>query len=369
MILLNRSRIIIACFLLTSILSSCLDTLGNNQPKTIPLSQNIRMAQYDKLDGITDFKVSFIPIKTTELLLPDHMRFAGISENYLYLYNKDVIISIDMSSGDIIRQIDRKGNGPEEYISILSASVDNKDKLIVIYDPGKDRISKYDYYGNFICTLELEEKGAVGVLPDGNYIVCYRPYSSKQHLYGIYDKYGKLIRESNGGRLDTETRILTFNMSQNFNNSCFIRQAYQDTIVCIDTSNEFPMLYMDLGKYRMPDKYRQNLKLMEDNIDRYIDISDLNIVNDYLFLSYFYNNKLYRDVWNITKPELLSRSIIKDQESRFGFPLQIKGNVLYCWCDFTNGNSLFCILPYWESVKVFPDLKEEDNPIIIKIDL
>ena len=350
-------------------LLSCSNTLGNNRLKAIPLSKNIRLSQRDNWDIGTAGKVSFIPIETTQYLLPDQMQFAGISENQLYLYNNDFIISIDMNTGTIIRQIDRKGNGPEEYISILSASVDNNDKSIVIYDPGKDRITKYDYYGRFIGIWESDAKGTVRVMPDGNYIVCYKPYSSKQYLYGVYDKYGKLIRESYSERLDKEARILTFNLSQNFNNSCFIRQAYQDTIICIDTYNEFPMLYMDLGKYRIPDRYRQNLNFTEDNTDKYIDISDLNIVNDYLFVSYYYNNKLYRDVWDIATPELLSRSIINGQDSRFGFPVQVNGETVYCWCDFTYGNSLFCFLPYWESVKVFPDIKEGDNPIIMKIDL
>lgn len=359
-------------FIITSIIIACTfipfsQLSGADRLKKIPLAKNISVATCDKLDITADGKVSFIPIKTEEYLLPSRMHFAGASEGILYLYNNDYIISIDERTGTITQKIDRKGNGPEEYITILSASIDTKEKTIIIYDPQKNKIIKYDYYGKFIGVQKFEENGTVVVMPDGNYIICYKPYSSKQNLYGIYDSEGKLIRESKSKRVDGRSRIIAYNMAQNFNNNSFISQTNIDTLTCISSSNEYPMIYMDLGKYHMPDKYRKSIELMNNNIDRYISISDLNIVKEYLFIGYHYDKKLYRDIWNINKSELLSRSILEKSDDRFGFPVKVNGTIVYCWCDFTHNNSLYCILPHWESVKVFPNIKEEDNPVLMKI--
>ena len=72
-------------------------------------------------------------------------------------------------------------------------------------------------------------------------------------------------------------------------------------------------------------------------------------------------------MWDIEKEELLSRSIIKDNNSRFGFPVQIGDSTIYSWCDFTQQGLLYCFLPYAEALKIFPNIAVEDNSVIMKI--
>ncbi len=335
--------------------------------KVIPIAEYIGEEQCDYFDISANAEISCIPIKSSDYPLGDNMKCAGVYKNLLFLYNDDCVVSIDMKSGSVMNRFERKGNGPEEYITILSASIDSEAKEVVVYDPAKNKIIKYDFDGVYRGDLNIKEKGPVSVTPDGNYLVCYKPHSSKKNLYGIYNRKGELVSETSRLRLEVDSRILGFTVPQSIDGGCLIRQSYQDTILCIGSNGEIPMFYLKLGKYKMPDDYRKNLSLMEKNIDRYIEVNDLNVLKNYLFIGYFYNNKLYRDVWDIEKEELLSRSIIKDNNSRFGFPVQIGDSTIYSWCDFTQQGSLYCFLPYAEALKIFPNIAVEDNSVIMKI--
>lgn len=350
-------------------LFSCKNTLEDQEIQIIPLAQNINLAQDRDTEMIAFKNVSFIRISTKKYLMSDMMRFAGVFNNQLFLYDKDCIISTDITTGDIINQINRKGNGPEEYISILSASLDTYDQTLIVYDPDKNRITKYSFNGDFKGIIQLEESGCTCVMSDNNYLVCYRPNSSIKNLFGIYDRNWNVIRKSNLMQSSVKSRIMAFNVPHTFNNKYYIRQNYKDTLFCINLSSESPEIHLQRGKYRMPDEYRNSLTAMAKVRDRYIEINDVNIAGNHLFVGYFYDHKLYRDVWNLVNSELLSRSVINNPNCRYGFPIHIEGQTIYCWCDFVYNNSIFCFLPHWESIKLFPNHSEEDNPILIKIDL
>lgn len=363
----KRTLLLIPVYII--ILFSCKNTLEDQDIQIIPLAQTINSVQ-DKDTEIMAFKnVSFIKISTQNYLMYDKMRFAGIFNNQLFLYDKNCIISADISTGDVISQINRKGNGPEEYLSILSVSLDAYDQTLLVYDPDKNRITRYSFNGDFKGIVQLEESGCTCVMADNNYLVCYSPDSSIKNLYGIYDRNWNIIRKSNLMQSSVKSRIMSFNIPQTFNNGCYIRQTYKDTLFCINLSSEHPAVHLQRGKYRMPDDYRKSLTEMAKVRDRYIEINDVNIAGNHLFVGYFYDNKLYRDVWDLVNSILLSRAVINNPNSQYGFPILIDGKIIYCWCDFVYNNSVFCFLPYWEAIKLFPHLTQEDNPIIIKIDL
>lgn len=51
--------------------------------------------------------------------------------------------------GKFIRKINRRGNGPEEYIHITGINIDELHEEILVYSNALRKILVYDLYGNF----------------------------------------------------------------------------------------------------------------------------------------------------------------------------------------------------------------------------
>lgn len=350
-------------------LSSC---IGPSEKKaeitTIDLASEIKAGQDHRLDFGELCNTGIIPIETKDIVLPYRLSLAGADGDTFFLNNNEAVTAIDIRSGAITGRISRKGNGPQEYVMIAGASVDNIRKLIYVYDPAKGRTLCYDYSGNYVDTDATCPAGMTHILPDGNKMVCHSPFSDSASCFGIYGKDDRHIRDGSIRKSGIRTSMLYLEQAFRFDDASYFRRSLCDTIYCITTESDIPAIVVNRGRYVMPDEYYQSLEQVNRNIDRYIDINTYMLAAGHLFLEYRHDRKKYRDVWDTGSSELLSRTIISGPDSDYGFPVTVNGVTLHCWPDFASGNSAFCILPYSEAAKLVPDLTEESNPVILRID-
>ncbi len=89
----------------------------------------------------------------------------------------------------------------------------------------------------------------------------------------------------------------------------------------------------------------------------------------YLFLEFYFNDKMYRDVWNPETGTLLFRTEISDGNDLPGFPVGVNGETVYCWPNYAEGDNLYCILLHSEAKKIIPSIPEDSNPVILHLEL
>lgn len=42
---------------------------------------------------------------------------------------------------------------------------------------------------------------------------------------------------------------------------------------------------------------------------------------------------------------------------------------MYCWPDYIDEKNLYCVLIYNEAKKIFPNLPEDSNPVVLRLAL
>ena len=144
------------------------DVMDNMESRLIPLETN------DSL--LFNGKESYLHMTSDYLFIADH------EQKKIFRYDKQ---------GKFINKIERKGQGPEEYISL--SNVFFNDNAIYVCD--RRKIQVYNLNGKYLKTI-IPPKGEIGqfyIDPSGM-VVQSRSYLGDSRLI-IYDEDGKLIKE------------------------------------------------------------------------------------------------------------------------------------------------------------------------------
>jgi hypothetical protein len=158
-----------------SILLSCCSVRKNDH--------EIKTIFFDKFSNISPseiLKQSFIKLETTDDCLLGYCdQIASIKKLLLILYDNKVFV-FDRK-GSYLTQINRKGQGPGEYLSITSFFINEKDNVICLID-GVNRKVLFFSLDNFQFISEIKmsfKSSCASFLPDGNIIWNNTEYSPK----------------------------------------------------------------------------------------------------------------------------------------------------------------------------------------------
>lgn len=304
------------------------------------------------------------PIIIDDSITVGTLRIAGVDENNMVIYDRERIMIFDRN-GYLQSIVAKKGNGPQEYVNILSVYADMDSRQLYVTDTQKRNVLRYTFEGEYIDVFHDESCGHVGGFPGGNLIMCYSPYSDSRFCFGIFDKKWNLLRESTLRKTEIDSRMLAFDGTGLFNGECFFKKCFEDTLYSVTNNVDRPVLIIDKGKYKAPDEYYKTYRPQ----GKYILGEAFSMADEYLFLEFGFDGKMYRDVWNSEDCTLLFRSEISSEDDHPGFPVNVEGETVYCWPDYVNGDNLYCVLIYEEAKKIFPDLSEDSNPVIIHLSL
>lgn len=120
-------------------------------------------ANYLKKDLILqDFmNVEYIPLKTTDEFIIKG-KVADVGKNILILTNvrQGEILIFDRSTGQGLKKINRRGQGPEEYILPFNVHLNKEENELFVNDGPSSKIQVYDLEGNYKKTI-FYKKGAL----------------------------------------------------------------------------------------------------------------------------------------------------------------------------------------------------------------
>ena len=166
------------------------------------------IANYPKKElKLQDFMdVEYIPLETSrEFVCQGRVR--AIGEKFIVVMNEivDGDIFIFDRNGKGLRKINRRGNGPEEYLDALPSNVllDEDNDELIIYDHYTRKIIVYDLYGKFKRSFRHKEGFFYGSLYNFNtdYLIC------NQAFYDDGDRNGIVIISKHNGNVIKDIEI------------------------------------------------------------------------------------------------------------------------------------------------------------------
>ena len=148
--------------------------------------------------------VEYIPLETNDDFLTQG-RVLAISKDFIVVKNRindgDIFI-FDSTTGKGLRKINRRGEGPEEYIDIMGIVIDeDMDEMYVHNGAGSGRILVYDFDGKFKRSIRYKEGSSYWHLHnfDRENLICYDNFfetRSVQHPLVLISKQdGSITKE------------------------------------------------------------------------------------------------------------------------------------------------------------------------------
>jgi hypothetical protein len=388
------------------LIALCLFSCGgkSHQSKkleTISINGNIR--QTLNFSSFVD-TVEFIPLETNnENLIGEVDRIIYRNGKY-YLRTtygmQNGKLSIFDKTGKYLWGLNKRGQGPGEYEELEDFALTNNGHIII---PTYKRIITYDSTGIFLSENRIDIfMSEFTNIDDNNLIVMH--FAADHHnnkLFSIMDNRGnmqKSLFEQSKLEAKKSSFLITWRSLIHYKSCVYFIYPYCDTIYSISNiENIKPLYYVNYGKKKIPTNilnakddvlsWGKKLNRLEDHLhigaigiaDKYIYIGSTNKTHQSFFTLYTKKNK-----HTLTAHKLVDDMFLRGNEIMItarNMPHEIDGNDILWPLDpeyLINGYKHYMSYmsdagreefrkKYPELVKICTTLKEDDNPVILRI--
>jgi len=388
------------------LIALCLFSCGgkshqSNKLETISINGNIRQAL--NFSSFVD-TIEFIPLETNdENLIGDVERIIYRNGKYYIRTTQGMLhgkLSVFDKTGKYLWGLNRIGNGPGEYPELKEFAITENGNITA---SSYRKIINYDSTGVFLSENKTDFLGFEFVYTGNNNYFFLNRYTIEygNKLFSVMDNRGIIKKrlfkmsklEANKSALVHDWRDLSL-----FKSTLYFMYPYGDTIYAIDNKNNIKRLYsIDFGDKRIPadlfDEKGDELALekraskLEDYMhataigyaDKYIYIGSYNKVFQGFITLYSKMNKHTLTAHKIIDDMFLKGNVIALKEKRL--PHNMDGNDILWPLDpeyLINGYKHYMSYlseagreefrkKYPELVKICTTLKEDDNPVILRI--
>ena len=338
--------------------------------------------------------IEFVPLETTDnCLLDQFLKKIVVTQEYIFVYDYNYCYRFDRK-GKFLNKIGTKGNGPGEYVKVMSISVDTINKCVYMSDNRQHKLVKYDYTGKLLG--EIKHK-----LTDANSIYQYKPmeflmessyYSfaskGKRFCFNLYSEKEKKVisKMSCDYPHDIPKMVMCDPISYNYKGNLYVKDFWCDTIYKMkDPYHLEAHTIINRGKfedYKYDDKSLTTGK--EDTRHRMVlGISRIEETDRYLLMAshqgfVVHDKKTGKTLAGDSGENKLC--IIDDLYGSPGvrsdhFPSCVQGNEYYTFRHayefIENGKGKHIIIDarYNAYRKMVEELNSEDNPVIMIVKL
>lgn len=133
--------------------------------------------------------IRLVKLRTADDIIGNIDKIIVRAENIAVLDKNRMKIFIFDKTGELISTIDRKGRGPQEYLS--AADIALTENGITVFDDGYGKLNLYDLEGNFSGSTEVCEGYCIAALDDGKTAV-YSGYDADEYELSVFDQNGTL---------------------------------------------------------------------------------------------------------------------------------------------------------------------------------
>ncbi|TKG94503.1 6-bladed beta-propeller [Puteibacter caeruleilacunae] len=130
----------------------------NNDGGIIEINDsNVQTVESIDLTEMFDTDCSYMALETHEGCLIGDIEDMQFHDDKLFILSSvsgDNEVLVFDAKGHFINKIGVRGRGPEEYVAISAFGVNPYGKYVVLVDPLKEKIHKYDYSGKYLESLK-----------------------------------------------------------------------------------------------------------------------------------------------------------------------------------------------------------------------
>ena len=299
-----------------SILLLFLFVVGCQSKEKQIASYQIKINENQATDmSLSDFfpNVTYVPLETSDKSLLGYVTKLEIWDNRIYVLDQLIsraLFVFDLKTGRFLYKIDRKGNGPGEYVLLTDFFIDKKKRTIHLVANGR-KVIHFDYNGKFVSEEDLPLAQCSFMLPLGNsgYCLLYQPTADTDYLLYFSD-LALNVRNKQMKKPEGWERIAR---ASNIYYSSLGDGRYLYSYVCSTILYELAT-NMFIPKYEFqPPSYR---KLTEKKVANYSLLNDYDFVMktlDYfsldsyfeigskLFVEFYLGNKPYWGIFDINE--------------------------------------------------------------------
>lgn len=338
---------------------------------TLDIGEDIRINMDVALNEYID-SYTIIELQSDDYFIKD-FRVFGEEKSEIFGYSTDGEVMAISLDGKLKRHFNYVGRAFGEYLRIASANLDVNGKEIVIHDLF-NKIVRYSYQGGIIGEVTGETVKRLGdVCPDGkgNYTATLYPSPNIRNKVVIIDTLSNILREyfPVSDFSQTNDRGLIYIEDISIGNSIpTYCPTVCDTLFAVSIDSVSPLFAINQGNLFMPEKLR--VQVGKDNEkSKYIDGLYGKIAGHYFFASYYYEMKMYYDLWDLRDGKRVIHRDCDDDDSEEGFLFVIDGKSRYVWPQYVNDNVIYCVMDYssYSGSTAYED--ENRNPVLLVLTL
>lgn len=375
---------IVSVVLFVILVISCQNKIINNNPNIVSIDLD-NMGE----ESINDWfeSIELIPlVSTDEALIKEASKMIKFNNKYYVLDNWQHMVFVFDSLGNLVNSTKKlKGNGPNEYISLVDFDIDRVNENLHIMDVVSCKIGIYDKDMFFVNSYSIDKE----LLPlqyfkylKDDFYVFYCPTRKKgEYVLKFYEAGGEKVLKKEIPTIVEEADYLPntlYSPFYEFNKSLFFTQKYPNNeIFKIDVQT------MSIEKYLQYDfkehtfniediKYLKSKKLddyvnyMEDNKDKAFILNKCEN-NQYYIISVYYEHRIF--IIKHDKSTGQNKAVVNDytKNGSLGRPILIDNDYYYCVVNPQDVNIVVNDgLLTEKSRLVLSNLKEDDNPVVVK---
>lgn len=235
------------------VLAACSVRDGGDELQVIPVVEHLKKVEEVPVEEFGK-SVKYVQLETTDSILVGNISKIFMADDKLFIldYNSCMVFDLD---GKYLFNVGRKGEGPEEYMSITSFYFN--DNLIHLYDVDRQHVQRFDMEGNLVDEINtplryddlfpLSEDISLGFMGQrtGDQITMGYIWDGVSHL----DSIPNLEQFTPGGII---TVIYNEGVVYNLDNRNYYKNVMYDTVYQItENYNLRPKYFFDHGKHRM----------------------------------------------------------------------------------------------------------------------
>jgi len=359
--------------------------------------KHLRMSEF--VDSI-----GYVQLETTENCLLKFTPIIYHVENFFLLSDFFGIYQFNSITGEFLRQIGSRGQGPGEFLNIQNICIDNSKRVIVKDHAKQQHLMAFDYEGKSLNKIEFDSSDdsifstlfySLSLIDINNEFMTY---FAKMMPAGdavqpneiiVYDYINKKIIHTNPNRLKgkyerNSNQFGGIRTITKHEDKIFYKSFYNDTLYSIHNENGIkPYAVIDLGIRKVTDETYLSRNFMTDISGRLL-IDDLFINHDCILFRCFSFDNTYDFICKYDKstgemtyhPSLINNDI--DGGANIGL-YKLSGEICEVFPEYEVDNSedkkrFFYTLD--KSELKFPELQDkfkhmqdardpEDNPLIM----
>lgn len=236
-------------------------------------------------------KIEYVTLNTNDsCLISDIKKIYFDDDTLLVLDSKRGGVFTFGKNGQMIKQINYYGNGPKEFVTITALGIDKKANLIHIWDYPGQKISLFNYKGDFIRSIKTELFVRDFIPLDNNCKLCILPFYSKSLPYGIWvtDSTDVTLTRFEIAIPDAGEQIEFSGTYCNIMNEgiFYYDRNYEDLYFIVDTG--IKQIYSFDFKQRLPNSERRKNPSLLLPFNGFGYLSNFSMSEDYMLMTFHY---------------------------------------------------------------------------------